>query len=238
MASVVIMKTGQTIDALAEIHGDFEDWIIGSTNLPASRFRTVSVYAGEALPLLDEVTGVIITGSPAMVTDQLDWIRTSEAFLQEAVARRIPVLGICFGHQLLAQALGGRVDYNPKGREIGTTQVRLGPAATGDRLFDGLPESFPVHVTHMQSVMQLPLQADILAGNDFDPHQGVRFADYAWGVQFHPEFNATIMSGYLRERYEQVCADGLDADSLMAQVREAGIATSLLQRFVDLVEAA
>jgi len=238
MASVVIMKTGQTIDALAEIHGDFEDWIIGSTNLPASRFRTVSVYAGEALPLLDEVTGVIITGSPAMVTDQLDWIRTSEAFLQEAVSRRIPVLGICFGHQLLAQALGGRVDYNPKGREIGTTQVRLRPAATGDRLFDGLPESFPVHVTHMQSVMQLPLQADILAGNDFDPHQGVRFADYAWGVQFHPEFNATIMSGYLRERYEQVCADGLDADSLMAQVREAGIATSLLQRFVDLVEAA
>lgn len=232
MSRLLILKTGQTLPALASSLGDFEDWIITVAGKPAAMFQTVAVHAGETLPPVDTVSGIIVTGSPAMVTDPDPWIRDSEEYLRQAVVRDLPVLGICFGHQLLAQALGGHVDYHPQGREIGTTEVALHTQAAGDPLFESLPANFPVHVTHMQSVLSVPESAVILAGNAFDPHQGVRFADRAWGVQFHPEFDAAIMAGYLQERFEQVNAEGLDAHGLLAQVRETPAAAALLQRFV------
>lgn len=234
MAFILIIKTGETIPAVADVYGDFEDWIIAATGLPVSRFQTVCVQNGENLPNLQQVQSVIITGSPAMVTDDQEWIRQSEKFLQSAVNNNVPVLGICFGHQLLAQALGGRVAFHPQGREIGTTQVSLCGAAAGDSLFGHLPEIFPVHVTHMQSVLTLPAEAEILAGNDFDPHQGVRYAKQAWGVQFHPEFDAAIMAAYIRERYTHIRSEGLDPDYLLEAVSEATAARGLLTRFADL----
>lgn len=234
MSPILILKTGQTLPTLAATLGDFEDWIVTVADRPAWDFQTVSVHAGETLPVISRVTGIIVTGSPAMVTDADAWIGESEAYLRQAIERDIPILGICFGHQLLAQALGGHVDYHPQGREIGTTDLTLQATAAADALFNILPDSFPVHVTHMQSVMSVPRSAVILAGNAFDPHHGVRFADRAWGVQFHPEFDAGIMAGYLRERADQVNAEGLDAQALLAQVRETPEAAALLRRFAAL----
>jgi len=234
MSRILILKTGETLPALSATLGDFEDWIVTVADRPAEDFRTVSVHLGESLPAHADVTGIIVTGSPAMVTDTDAWIRDSEAFLRLAVELNVPVLGVCFGHQLLAQALGGHVDYHPHGREIGTTELTLHASAADDALFNVLPGSFPVHATHMQSVMRVPEHAVILAGNAFDPHHGVRFADRAWGVQFHPEFDATIMAGYLTERAEQVNAEGLDAQALLAQVKETPEAAALLRRFASL----
>lgn len=234
MASIVILKTGSTLPAIAGQYGDFEDWIIARSGVPAPGFRTVAIHAGETPPALENTRAVIVTGSPAMVTDDEDWIRRGEDYLRAAVNSGVPVLGICFGHQMLAQALGGTVVFHPRGREIGTTNVALTAAATGDALFAGMPARFPAHVTHMQSVSSLPSSATILAGNEFDPHQGVRFADKAWGVQFHPEFNAAIMAGYIRERAEQIRQEGLDVERLAGEVREAEAAATLLARFAGL----
>lgn len=233
MASILIMKTGGAIPAVVDEFGDFEDWIIAGAGLPASSFNTVSVHAGESLPALQDTAAVIVTGSPAMVTDDAPWIRQGENYLRQALAGGIPVLGICFGHQLLAKALGGIVDYHPAGREIGTTEVSLGPDGALDPLFAGLPAQFPVHVTHMQSVMTLPPGARVLAGNAFDPHHAVKFSDCAWGVQFHPEFDANIMAAYIRERQTQIRQEGLDAGRLAREVREAEAATGLLRRFAE-----
>jgi GMP synthase (glutamine-hydrolysing) len=232
MTTILIMKTGGTIPAIATEFGDFEDWIINATTLPARAFTTVTIHTGDKLPSLDKVSSVIITGSPAMVTQDLGWIRAGEAYLRNAIQQGIPVLGICFGHQLLAQALGGRVDYHPGGREIGTTRVALSTAASGDPLFSGLPEHFPAHVTHMQSILALPPGAQVLAGNEFEPHQGVRFAEKAWGVQFHPEFDAPVMAAYIRERFNQVRSEGLDPEQLLGEVEEADAARTVLARFV------
>lgn len=234
MAPILIMKTGRTIAAVADEYGDFEDWIIAASGLPADRFLTVPVHEGEALPDLASVRAVIVTGSPAMVTEDLAWIRQGEEFLRGAVRGDVPVLGICFGHQLLAQALGGRVDFHPRGREIGTTIVTRHDNAGADTLFRQLPQSFPAHVTHMQSVMALPQGASVLAGNAFDPNQAIRFADRAWGVQFHPEFNEFIMAAYLRERYSEIKDEGLDPEALLAAVAPAEEAQALLRRFVEL----
>ena len=156
-------------------------------DLPSNSFQTVSVFQGEQLPPLENVSGIVITGSPAMVTEKLAWIETSQHYLVNAVETGVPVLGICFGHQLMAQALGGKVGLNPAGREIGTTDITVSNEAGEDALFSGMSGKFKVHTTHMQSVMELPPGTTILAGNNVDSHHALRFAENAWGIQFHPE---------------------------------------------------
>lgn len=238
MRQILILKTGCTIDAIARERGDFEDWIAAGMALSGTGVLTVPVFKDMPLPAPDGFAGIVVTGSPAMVTQREPWITTSEQFLRDALAANVPVLGICFGHQLLAQALGGDVGWNPGGREIGTVDVRRDEAAADDPLFTGLAADFPAHVTHMQSVIRVPEEATVLAGNAFDPHQGVRFAPLAWGMQFHPEFDEGIMAGYIRERASQLKEEGLDPQILLERVRPAPEAHSLLRRFAAICRAA
>src|SRR5690606_20302421 len=132
---------------------DFHDWIISGVQIPVERVQVVLVDEGEVLPPVPSVAGVVITGSPAMITDAAAWNDVAAAWLREAIAAALPVLGICYGHQLLAYACGGQVDYHPAGREIGTVPVSLAEAARADVLLSGLPAVFPAHATHSQSVL-------------------------------------------------------------------------------------
>ena len=138
----------------------------------------------------------VITGSHDMVTDRRDWSERTASWLAEAASMGASILGICYGHQLLAHALGGTVDYNLLGPERGTTEVTLLKAASTDPLFGGLPQTIEVHVSHSQSVLRLPSDAVALAANNWDSNQAFRVGDRAWGVQFHPEFDAGIMHAY------------------------------------------
>src|SRR5690606_2484463 len=120
--------------------------------------------------------GAVLTGSGAMVTDRLDWSEATAEWLRGAVAAGLPLLGICYGHQLLADALGGRVADHPDGREVGTIEVERLAAADGDALFDAAPARFRAHATHEQSVLELPPGAVALASSAHDANQAVRFA--------------------------------------------------------------
>jgi GMP synthase (glutamine-hydrolysing) len=238
MKPILIIKTGSTLKSVPRERGDFEHWIISATRLPAAQFVICNVTAGEQLPSPDQVAAAVITGSAAMVTDRLAWSEYTTSFLRQATERALPVLGICYGHQLLAHALGGAVDYHPQGREIGTTQVRLTDAAKTDLLFAELPTEFPVNVSHRQTISRLPAGAAVLAANDFEPHHAVRFSKNIWGVQFHPEFAADIMQIYLTEREEVLLAEGLNVAELRARVRQTSVAENLLLRFARLASSA
>jgi GMP synthase (glutamine-hydrolysing) len=235
MQPILILKTGQTLSSIATKFGDFDAWIMTGMDLPSNHFQTVSVFQGEPLPPLDNVSGIVITGAPAMVTDKLDWIETSQHYLVNAVETGVPVLGICFGHQLMAQALGGKVGLNPAGREIGTTNITVSNEAGEDALFSGMPGKFKVHTTHMQSVMELPPGATVLAGNSVDTHHALRFAENAWGIQFHPEFDEEIMTSYIRERYDEIHSEGQDPNKLLSQVTLAQEAQDLLKQFTAII---
>ena len=128
--------------------------------------------------------------------------------------------------------LGGEVGDNPAGREMGTVCVDLRPAAQDDPLFVGLSPRICAQATHQQSVLRTPPGATVLAGNDHDPHHAFRWGQAVWGVQFHPEFSAGHMRGYIRARADALAREGADPGALARRVRAAPEARRVLRRFV------
>jgi GMP synthase (glutamine-hydrolysing) len=230
---VVILKAGSTLPAIAERRGDFEDWIEVGLALEPSHLRVFDVTDESCAPPPAGLAGVVVTGSSAMVSAREQWSELAAGWLLEAVDAGTPILGICYGHQLLAHALGGEVGANPAGREIGTIEVRL--AAGGDALLGAMPDRVIVQATHVESVLRMPEGATTLAGNDADPHHAIRFGDLAWGVQFHPEFDADIMRGYLEGRRDVLIEEGMDPDALLHAVRDSGHGTAVLRRFAEMI---
>lgn len=234
---ILIIKTGNTIPSLLAEQEDFEDWFIGGTGLEASRFMCCAVDKGEPLPAPDDVCGAIVTGSPAYVTDLAPWNASAADFLRILHVEQKPILGVCYGHQLLAWAFGGEVGFHPDGREIGTVDVELTQDVASDKLFARMPSEFPVQVSHLQSVITLPNEAVLLAKNSFDPHHAFRLGTSTWGVQFHPEFSPQTMAAYILERRDDIATEGLNVEQLLSGVSATPDATGLLQQFVRLLDA-
>ena len=232
---VFIIKTGSTFPATRRDRGDFEDWTRQGLGLESDAVRVVRVIENEPLPAPEACGGVVVTGSHEMVTDRLDWSVRMAAWLPGIVEKEIPFLGICYGHQLLAHAMGGRVGYHPRGMEIGTVAVDRHPSAGNDRLFAAMPPRFTAHVTHSQSVLDLPTGAVVLAKNDFEPHHGFRIGRCAWGVQFHPEYDADIMRAYASEQSSKLAAQGLDLKKIYDSIENTPHAAALLRHFAEII---
>ena len=235
MIRPLVVKAGTTLAPLRARRGDFEDWIAAGMGLARDAVDVVAPFEGEALPDPAVPPAVVVTGSAAMLTDREAWSERTAGWLVEVVQRGTLVLGICYGHQLLAHALGGRVGRNPRGREIGTVPLRLLPGAERDALLGALDGQSVAHVTHVESVLELPPGARRLAENDCDPNQAFAMGERAWGVQFHPEFDADVIRGYLEERADELRSEGLDPEALARDVTEAPAGPLLLRRFADLL---
>jgi len=135
------------------------------------------------LPDHTEFDGVVVTGSRSSVYWDEEWIPPLIDYVAEAAAAGLPVLGVCYGHQVVAEALGGRVAGMDE-FEIGYNEVRH---RGDDELFAGIDETFTVFTTHGDAVVELPPSATLLAENDHGIHA---FRDgHCWGVQFHPEYD-------------------------------------------------
>lgn len=233
---VLIIKTGDTYPEIEARFGDFDRWFIGFFQAHGLMTETVEVHQGHALPTPGEVSAVLVTGSPAMVSHREAWSEYSAEWLKHYVAVGGLVLGVCYGHQLLAHALGGHVDNHPRGREIGTLPVRLSEAGQADSLLGALPSSFVAHLTHRQSVLELPPSAVLLASSQQEPNQAFRVGHRCWGVQFHPEFTPDIMCAYLDRHRSQLEQEGVDIKPLYEDAREgAPDAAHLLDRFARLI---
>lgn len=232
----LIIQTGGTLPAVRARHGDFPEWFRRGLGLARDQVDLVRVDAGERLPDPPAHAAAIVTGSPAMVSERHAWSEAAAAWLRAAVDGGLPVLGVCYGHQLLAHAFGGRVDYHPRGRELGTVGIECLPAAVDDALLAAAPPMFAAHASHRQSVLELPAGAVVLARSAHDPHHAVRYAPRVWGLQFHPEFSVEIMRGYLRRRL--AIDDDCPADCGRGRTHApAPAARRLLRRFRQIAQA-
>ena len=232
-APFLILQTGQPVASMRR-HGNFAHWIRVAAGLGGDDVVVVDVEQGDDLPSRDGFAGALVTGSGAMVTDRLPWSEATGQWLRDAAHADLPLLGICYGHQLLAHALGGEVGYNPTGREMGTVALEVRPDAATDPLFGGLPAQFTVQATHLQTVLALPEGARLLATSRQDAASAFRGGRRAWGVQFHPEFSTTHMRGYIQARREALATEGSDAVAKEQAVRATPWARQLLRRFVSI----
>lgn len=231
---LLIVQTGTAVPAVRRRHGDFAAWFRRGLGLAPRQVQVLRVDRGAQLPAPRHVAGAIITGSGAMVTDRLDWSEATAGWLRRAVDADLPLLGVCYGHQLLAHALGGRVGYNPHGREIGTVQIDRMSMTANDALLGTLPHSFAAHATHLQSVLRPPRDAVVLARSAQDGCQALRFAPRAWGLQFHPEFGVAQMRAYIRARSAVLTEEEFDVAAMLREVRATAHARALLRRFARL----
>ena len=235
MRNVYIIKAGTTFPEIAEKYGDFDLWTIKSMGITPDEAVIIDAQNNEPLPGPEKCSGVVITGSHAMVTDHHPWSDRLLEWIPEIIKENIPYLGICYGHQLLAEAMGGKVGFHPRGKEIGTVDIELSSESENDPLFKEIPKHFPVHVTHSQCVLKLPRKAVKLASNSFEPFHAFRTGKCAWGVQFHPEYNTHIMKGYIIQQADELTKSGRDIDEIMMTVKETPEASKIMKIFSDLI---
>ncbi len=231
MKKLLIIKTGSTLPSLSDKKGDFEDWILSGMGIDKDKAIIADVCNGDTLPEYDQVSGVVITGSHAMVTEHLEWSERTAEWLKSAVNQSFPILGICYGHQLLAYALGGEAGDNPKGMEMGTVNVFLNEDAQNDRLLNGLDNPLKVHVSHQQTVLKLPKDTTRLAVSSGDDCQCFVVGNHIWGLQFHPEFDREITIAYINESRQELISAGKNPDALIESCKDTPYGTEILRRF-------
>jgi GMP synthase (glutamine-hydrolysing) len=234
MGEILVIKTGKTMPALIAQRGDFEDWILSGMQVAPEQAQVLDVCSGAPLPDPGAFGGVVVTGSHAMVTEHAPWSERTAVWLREVVECGIPLLGICYGHQLLAYALGGEVSDNPRGLDFGTTEVHLAETARQDALFTGLGPSIRGQVCHTQTVLRLPPGVRLLAWGKSDRHLAFAAGERAWGVQFHPEFDAEVMRAYTQAFRAALLAEGQDPDAIIANCADVPFSTEILRRFAKI----
>jgi len=230
--SIIIIQTGTPPEDIRQKYGDLPDWFSQAMGISLQEIEVVRVFEGQSLPAPDPSRLAVITGSWAMVTEKLSWSELTAEWIRQAMAINMPLFGVCYGHQLMSYALGGEVRYLDCVRETGCLQVSLKEVARQDPLVGQLPEHFPAHLTHMQTVSRLPDGAIALASSVVDSHQIVRYGPNAVSTQFHPEFSVAAAKAMIERRSTELDNEGRDSQSLIAGVTQTPDATGLLTRFI------
>ena len=199
MKNISIITNGPGIEEVKSLYGQASDWV---TKILNDYNINVNVVKGYEMDDLDpeKDSAWIITGSAHSVYDGFDWIEYLKSKLKDMLEFQKPVLGICFGHQLIADTFGGKVILNPKGWELGSCRVSLTKEGEESMIFKSLESPLDVYQSHQDVVVKIPDKAVLLAENNMGI-QSFSYKDLFYGVQFHPEFTQEVMQKYLDIRY-------------------------------------
>lgn len=217
-----ILETGRVPDEMAAEHGAFPE-MFGALFHPADPAIEIVPFAvvDEEIPGNPELCDAwLITGSKHGVYDDLPWIEPLKAFLRAARAAGVPMIGICFGHQIMAEAFGGRAEKSAKGWGCGVHgyQLQHRPGWMADA-----GAEFAMHAMHQDQVTAIPEDATVLATSPFCTHAMLTYGDPdrpdAISIQPHPEFAMPFARDLVATRRGDVIAEGL-ADTALASFGE------------------
>jgi len=195
MKHILILSCDPGLEDVRKEYGHAIDWIQRDIDSSKFKFTSMDVYRGE-IPNYDCGDAWIITGASASVYDDLDWIVELEHAIKRAIDVEKPILGICFGHQLIAQAFGGKVNKNKHGWELGSYPM---DEVAKHELFSGIEMTDYFYNSHQDVVTDLPNGFIELANNKMG-NQAFHYGKCVHGVQFHPEFTHDIMNKYVEVR--------------------------------------
>lgn len=192
-----ILQTGHSPDTLIGEMGDYDQLFRELLAGQGFAFDTYAVVDGVFPDGPDAADGWIITGSRYGVYEDHDWIPPLEALIRAIRDSGKPMVGICFGHQIIAQALGGKVEKFAGGWAVGRTEYEMGD------------ETIALNAWHQDQVTERPEGARVLASNDFCENAVLAYGDTIWTVQPHPEFSPEFVDGLIRTRGKGVVPDAL-----------------------------
>lgn len=204
-----ILETGRPPEDLAARHGDYPAMVRAWLDLPEAEFHSFAVLDGE-IPQDPRAADLwAVTGSRFGVYEGHDWIAPAEAFIRACRDAGVPMVGICFGHQLIAQALGGVVAKSDKGWGVGVHEYA--PVNWPDALGQA-PEKIAIQAYHQDQVITPPESAETIAESDFCQYAALWYPGFALTVQGHPEFAKSYASDLLEARRGTVLrGDQVDA---------------------------
>lgn len=208
-----ILKTGRPPRPAIPQFGTYPDMFMALLGRDAYDWRVYAVDEGELPAAPEDCDAYIVTGSSAGVYDDDPWIGGLFDFLR-AARGRAKLVGVCFGHQAMAQAFGGQVIKSPKGWGIGAHDYRI---ASPERWMDGAA-SMRLPASHQDQVVSLPPGAEVIAASGFTPFAALAWRDQpAISMQPHPEFEPAFAAALIEARRGKVFADE-EADRAIASL--------------------
>ena len=199
---IAILETGVPPAGLDETYGTYADMFRGTLAREGRTFKVFKTLQGELPDTDDRLRGVVITGSPSGVYEDDPWIEALIGWLR-TLDRSVPVVGICFGHQIMAQAWGGHVEKSHKGWGVGLHEYKIQDQDVWKQLLGAEAEhsAIRIAVTHQDQVVKKPDCAIRLAGSEFTPNGALYYTDRkALSFQCHPEFCERFASDLLISR--------------------------------------
>ncbi len=205
-----ILQCDHVADDLVDIHGDYQDMF---TDLVHSHDDSIEVcvydLTANLFPVdLNACDGYIITGSQFSAYDDKPWINKAKQLVSDLHQKQIPTIGICFGHQLVAESLGGKVEKAAdKGWGVGVQNWSL--KATEEWMGNNTPENFSMRASHQDQVVQMPADSKLIAGSDFCPIAGFQTGAMLT-FQGHPEFSRHYAEALINKRVGRIGKDTVD----------------------------
>lgn len=209
-----ILETGHVPEELTDRHGDYPSMferLLRAAD-PDLEFAVYHVTSEQLPAAVDECDAWVVTGSRHGVYDPLPWIEPLKRFLKAAYDAGVPIVGICFGHQLLAEALGGRAVKSDKGWGLGVKRYMVHRKPDWMTGIDG---EFSLYALHQDQVVELPDDAEVLAGSEFCPYAVLAYRGNAISIQPHPEFQTEYLRDLIEHRRATSLSDS-DADAGLA----------------------
>ncbi len=225
-----ILETGRPPEELKEKHGSYPDMFMQllAAGNPDLRFRSFAAIDGEVPVDFHECDGWLITGSRHGAYEQLPWMLALEQLIRQSVAGKVPVAGICFGHQIMAQALGGKVVKSDKGWGIGFNEYEMKERADW---MEEAPQRITLPAFHQDQVVELPRGAEVLASSPFCPYAVLAYDDAGFSIQAHPEFTEAYQRDLIASRRGTVVPEAV-ADKAVATFDGRLADTELVARWI------
>lgn len=189
-----ILECGRFSDEMTETHGSYSHLYSSILGTDVFDYRTFAVHLGDR-PTIDDADAWVVSGSRHGAYEDHDWIPPTEKLLRNAYAAKQPIVGVCFGHQILAKALGGKVEKFKGGWKMGQMNYELeGPF---NNAIDGQANLLAFH---QDQVVELPKDATVIGKSEHCEYAALQYGQTAISIQPHPEFNDELVNDILVER--------------------------------------